>query len=175
VVSGGYSNTASGYVSAIGGGSKNTASGGHSFIGGGWYNTASGKASVIGGGWHNTATEMRSSVCGGGGNKAMGRDMLGPFGTGAWTVFSRSAMVCVCDNAAGYFATVCGGRHNYASGNGSAVLGGGADPITKTNGHRAGGTFSSVLGGRKGATFSRRQLFLQPLCDGSMLRRSLAN
>lgn len=48
---------------------------------------------------------------------------------------------------AGSCSTVAGGRHNYASGYGSTVAGGGADDDTKTNGHMASGLFSSVLGG----------------------------
>lgn len=65
VISGGSSNTASGYASMIGGGTFNIASGQRSVITGGEGNTASGITATVSGGRNNLADGNNSTVPGG--------------------------------------------------------------------------------------------------------------
>ena len=97
-VSGGRSNTASGFASSVAGGSYNEASDHHSSVTGGEWNEAAGLNSWVGGGLRNKATVWCASVSGGSDN-----------------------------DAAGFISSVTGGHYNKASGTYATVVGGGSD------------------------------------------------
>ncbi|MBL7989529.1 MAG: hypothetical protein JNJ94_15815, partial [Chlorobi bacterium] len=125
-VGGGFSNTASGFISTVGGGQSNTASGDRSTVGGGGSNTASGIVSTVGGGFSNTASSDRSMVGGGQSNMASG--------------FASTVGAGLTNTASGQYSTVGGGENNTASGQYSTVGGGRQDT--------AAGDYSIIPGGR---------------------------
>jgi trimeric autotransporter adhesin len=109
-VSGGASNTASGFGSTVSGGLGNTASGIFSSVSGGSGNTASGINSSVSGGSGNTAIGADSSLSGGSFNSASG--VLSSVSGGTFNI------------ASGDTASISGGDSNIASGFSSSVSGG---------------------------------------------------
>ena len=164
-VSGGAYNIASGPISAISGGASNTASGGHSAIAGGYYNFASGDRSTIGGGYYNAASGGYSAISGGSYNTASADYATvsggGPSNESDPTNTNNKATDEYCTvgggsaNQAGNadldttnapIATVAGGHHNIASGEGSAISGG-AYNIASAEGSAISGGFSNTASG----------------------------
>ncbi|HOV31383.1 MAG TPA: hypothetical protein PLX92_04680 [Anaerolineaceae bacterium] len=168
-VSGGAYNIASGPISAISGGASNTASGGHSAIGGGYYNFASGDRSTIGGGYYNAASGGYSAISGGSYNTASADYATvsggGPSNESDPTNTNNKATDEYCTvgggsaNQAGNadldttnapIATVAGGHHNIASGEGSAISGG-AYNIASAEGSAISGGFQNTTSGNVSA------------------------
>ncbi|MCB0850893.1 MAG: DUF1566 domain-containing protein [Bacteroidetes bacterium] len=112
VVSGGASNTASGYISTIGGGSFNEASGSFSVVGGGFSNKALGIVSTISGGDGNEANGNYSYVGGGRLNIAGGDYSV---------AFGRRAKIDPAHDGAFLFADQNNLEFNSASANEFAV------------------------------------------------------
>ena len=127
-VSGGDSNTASGYSSTIGGGNSNDATNTYSTVGGGNSNDASGNSSTIGGGNSNDATGTYSTVSGGTNNLS---------GPGSYSTIGGGSN----NDAFGGYSTISGGNSNDASGT-YATIGGG-------NYNEASGTYATIGGGYK--------------------------
>lgn len=129
VIAGGYHNSITASISAIGGGAYNTAGVG-SFIGGGIQNTAP-VWSAISGGNQNYA-QSYSFVGGGGFNNARGQYSVVTGGGGSSQSDSNSAI--------GDYSVISGGSHNIAVYS-HATIGGGDSNV-------AGGSYSTIAGGQ---------------------------
>lgn len=144
-VSGGYSNTASGYRSTVSGGFQNIASGQEASVGGGASNNASGLYATISGGAGNVANELRATVGGGQANSAFfGGTVGGGFGNNASGEFTAIGGG-LGNVAGGASATVAGGRANSVTGHYS-VVGGGIDNAVR------GANYSTIAGGHLNVT-----------------------
>jgi hypothetical protein len=139
-VSGGSSNTASGFASSVTGGNHNKASNNQSCVTGGEWNEAAGLNSWVGGGLRNKASVWCASVSGGGDNEA--------------AAFQSSVTGGRNNTASGWFSFVGGGGSeiaaygNIAYGNYAAVLGGiynrAGDPASEDPNS---GIYSTISGG----------------------------
>lgn len=132
-VSGGNSNTASGFASTVGGGFTNLASGFYALVTGGISNTASGDYSTTGGGNGNTADGNYSVVGGGQSNTADGNNSTISGGQN--------------NTAAGNNGTVGGGNSNSAGGSNSTVPGGQSNSATGDRSFAAGYRAKAVQAG----------------------------
>jgi hypothetical protein len=149
-VAGGSYNLASGFGAFVGGGGRvdssrisgNTASGVASAIAGGYGNTASGLVASVGGGYSNTASGAGAFVGGGGhdGTVAAGNHAAGAASTIGGGFGNRIP-------SSGGWATVGGGRTNFASGAGATVAGGTGSLASGGNATVGGGTFNTASGG----------------------------
>ena len=160
-VSGGGSNTASGYASTIGGGRVNSASGEYAVIGGGYNNSARANYATIGGGGSSTIAEANYvydhfGTIGGGFNNQVGTDDGDPNLQAMGTIGGGGS-----NTASGYASTVSGGRTNTASGTYSSIGGGRANlasGLYTTIGagfqNQAQGDYSAVLGGSGNTTIA---------------------
>jgi hypothetical protein len=129
----GETNTISGPYSSVSGGIYNIASGEYASVSGGHTNTASGDESSVSGGLQNEASGAHASVSGGRYNDAIGGN--------------TSVSGGVANTASGSGASVSGGYYNTASGDLSFV-GGGGYTGGASDGNKAFGHYSAVLGGR---------------------------
>lgn len=119
-ISGGLSNTASGFETVIAGGSSNIASGQNSVVGGGVQNESTALYSTIGGGFNNEATGSYDTVAGGDTNIASGGD--GFIGGGD------------TNNLSGLQGVLCGGSLNDVTADRGIVLGGRNNDVNATYG-----------------------------------------
>ncbi|HEX4121123.1 MAG TPA: tail fiber domain-containing protein [Verrucomicrobiae bacterium] len=131
-VSGGLSNSVSGYGGTVAGGVGNTASATYATTGGGDGNTASGWASTVGGGAANTASSPDGSATVGGGYENTANGDSSTVGGG------------LHNNASDVGATVAGGIENAAGGYGSTVAGG-ANNSAPGDYSFAAGTYAQAL------------------------------
>jgi hypothetical protein len=114
-------------------GASNTISAKYASVGGGTGNTASNSYASVSGGGANTASGIASSVCGGTLNQA----------TNEYATVSGGET----NAAKGRRASVSGGRYNTASGDYASIAGGGGGAAT--DGNRAFGHYTAILGGRE--------------------------
>lgn len=132
-VSGGYGNTATGYIgSTVGGGMNCNATHAFATVGGGRENVASHQSAAVGGGQYNTASGIESTIGGGSYNAAEAIHSTVPGG--------------YLNTASGTGSVVGGGYFNKSRGMWSTVSGGGGPNSPDSN--TAFGDFSIVPGGR---------------------------
>jgi len=135
---GGASDTAAGFGSAVIGGSGNaiTTSGASSTILGGEQNRITQELSVIGNGESNTITNVYSVIGGGQGNTV----------SGPWSVIDGGSS----NLATSQGSAIGGGSNNRAYGFYATIGGGGGQVLSDSN--HAGGTLSTIGGGRRNVT-----------------------
>lgn len=139
-VSGGYGNTASGFLATVSGGNGNTASGDESTVSGGFTNTASGPGATISGGAFNTAVGIEANIGGGTSNTASGYSSAVGGGESNTASLSHSTVGGgFINTASGDFSTVVGGQFNRATHPHSTVGGGLSNEATQANATVSGG------------------------------------
>ena len=154
------SNSASGFISAIGGGRFNCTLGTGSFVGGGSSNQAQSGYTTVVGGYQNLAVQQGSFVGGGGRNRAIGNLSVVSGGQDNRSCGNNSTIgggIVNCAIGAG--STISGGSFNTASFEFATIIGGinnTASAIRTTIGggasNTASGTFSAIFGGRNNTT-----------------------
>lgn len=144
-VSGGNSNTSSGFGATIGGGFSNTSSSCCSTIGGGSLNFANAEYSFIGGGRNNITNDSFSVVVGGTNNFAGCECSI--VGGGEF------------NSATSFFSTVVGGNCNLACSDFGSIVGGHNNSVI--------GSCSSILGGNNNTAFSDNTIIGGGTCNES--------
>jgi len=143
-VSGGGSNTASGWASTVSGGAENTAGSpdGSATVGGGYQNTATGDSSAVSGGSGNTVRSSFSTAGGGLSNAILTNTGGSVIAGGEDNIVQSDYFILSFSD----FSTISGGFSNAASSYGGTI-GGGIGNIASTPYVTIGGGLTNTAGG----------------------------
>jgi hypothetical protein len=171
-ISGGLSNSVSGFETTIGGGVLNTASAAYAAVGGGSGNAASGGNATIGGGSGNTASSFADTVAGGGNNTASSPDGSATVGGGYENTASGDS-----STVPGGFLNIASGGYSFAAGqntrathSGSFVWGDGTAITSDSNNNQfvaraSGGFYFYSSSGNTGMELPAGSGMWSPLSD----------